>query len=229
MSSPRKGRAPRLRAVAFDLDGTLADDVPLTFDAFRYACRPYLGRELTNGEIAAQFGPTQEGIAAALAPGHGGECVARFLDFFETRFDQYVQPLDGIGVLLADIRRRGLHSAIVTGAGESSVQITVAKLRLQTSVERVLTGRPQGSRKHEQLLELATTWRCRAGQIAYVGDAASDMIVARDVGALPLGAAWNASSDGEALRRAGAREVFATPDALGAWLFETPGDAEVHA
>ena len=214
------GEAQRacLRAVAFDLDGTLADDVRLTFDAFRYGCLPFVGRALGDEEISAHFGPTQEGIAAALAPGHGEECAARFHEFFAARFADYVRPLVGIERLLEELDRQALRSAIVTGAGEASVAVTLRHLELAKSVELVLTGRAEGSCKREQLVGLAQKWGLRPAEVAYVGDAASDMRVAREAGMLPWGAAWAGVDDADALRQAGAEQVFATPDALRLWL-----------
>jgi phosphoglycolate phosphatase-like HAD superfamily hydrolase len=214
-----------LRAVAFDLDGTLADDLPLTFAAFRFACLPVLGRELSDAEINEQFGPAQEGIIRALVPSHRQECFARFLEFFETRFDACVKPLPGIDELLAAVRRQGLRTAVVSGAGEHPVAIALTKLGLTASFDHVLVGHPDGSCKVDQLGELAEAWRCRPWEIAYVGDAPSDMVVARDAGAVPLGAAWAVATDSEALRDAGARAVFASPRALHDWLGLGPGGA----
>jgi phosphoglycolate phosphatase-like HAD superfamily hydrolase len=207
-----------LRAVAFDLDGTLADDLPLTFAAFRYACLPFRGRELSDREISEQFSPSQEGIARVLAPDHWQECLARFLDFFETRFGEYVKPIPGVDALLATVRQMGLQSAIVTGAGERTVAVTLTRLGLEGGVDRVLVGHPQGSRKEAQLDELAKRRHRRPEEIAYVGDAPSDMVAAQTVGVLPLGAAWAATADAAALREAGACAVFASPGALREYL-----------
>jgi phosphoglycolate phosphatase-like HAD superfamily hydrolase len=207
-----------LRAVAFDLDGTLADDLPLTFAAFRHACLPFQGRELSDREISEQFGPSQEGIARVLAPDHWQECLSRFLNFFETRFGEYVEPIPGVDALLATVRQMGLQSAIVTGAGERTVSITLARLGLGGHVDRVLVGHAQGSRKEEQLCKLASGWHCLPQEIAYVGDAPSDMVAAQTVGVLPLGAAWAATADAAALHEAGACEAFASPGALREYL-----------
>ena len=43
--------------VIFDLDGTLIDTLPGTFRAVREAVGPALGREPTEDEIRARFGP----------------------------------------------------------------------------------------------------------------------------------------------------------------------------
>lgn len=215
----------RLRAIAFDLDGTLADNLPLTFAAFRYACQPFVGRELSDAEIGARFGPSQEGIVRALAPNDERECLARFHEFFETRFSDYVKPISGINPLLVGAHRQGLRTAIVTGAGEHTVAVTLAALGLETSVERVLVGHAQGSRKQDQLAELVTQWHCRPQAVAYVGDSPSDMVAARETGVLALGAGWLATADRQALRAAEASAVFASPWALLDWLGQSSENA----
>ena len=62
-NSPR--RVP-LQAAVFDLDGTLIDSLPLKFRAFRSALGPILGREPTDREIYARFGPADHEFVAAM-------------------------------------------------------------------------------------------------------------------------------------------------------------------
>jgi len=45
------------------------------------------------------------------------ECLAAFHEYFEAHYDEQAVPYDGIAELLASVERRGLATAIVTGAG----------------------------------------------------------------------------------------------------------------
>jgi phosphoglycolate phosphatase-like HAD superfamily hydrolase len=59
----------KIRAVIFDLDGTLADTLPLCIQAFRASVQPLIHRCPSDEEIVATFGPSEEGTIMALAPG----------------------------------------------------------------------------------------------------------------------------------------------------------------
>ena len=50
----------------FDLDGTLAETLPVCFGAFREVFASYLGRSYDDAEIYALFGPSEEGILQQL-------------------------------------------------------------------------------------------------------------------------------------------------------------------
>ena len=51
-----------IRLVAFDLDGTIGDTIPLCLAAFREATTPYVDHELSDDEIARTFGLNEEGM-----------------------------------------------------------------------------------------------------------------------------------------------------------------------
>ena len=57
-----------IRAVVFDFDGTIADTLPLCIAAFRQAVEPHAGRRVSDEEIIATFGPSEEGTIRALIP-----------------------------------------------------------------------------------------------------------------------------------------------------------------
>jgi beta-phosphoglucomutase-like phosphatase (HAD superfamily) len=54
MDQPRKPRA-----ILLDLHGTIADTLPLCFDAYRHADASWVERPPTDSEVAAPFGPAE--------------------------------------------------------------------------------------------------------------------------------------------------------------------------
>ena len=58
----------KIKCVIFDLDGTIGDTVPLCIKAFKEAIEPLINRSVSNEEIIATFGPSEEGTIMALAP-----------------------------------------------------------------------------------------------------------------------------------------------------------------
>ena len=57
-----------LGAVLFDLDGTLADTLPLCYRSFRNAVSRSGGRVLSDAEIHALFGPSEDGMMQRALP-----------------------------------------------------------------------------------------------------------------------------------------------------------------
>jgi phosphoglycolate phosphatase-like HAD superfamily hydrolase len=210
--------AAPLRAVAFDLDGTLANTLGLNVAAFQHAFLATTGRRYSDQEVRELCGPTQEGVIRGVTSQRWRECLALFHEFFEGHYDQLARPYPGVAELLAWIARRGLPTAIVTGAGRRCADFTVSKLGLERFIGCIETGGNEGSRKPEQLARLAGEWRIAPAQLAFVGDFLSDVTAARAAGVLPVGAAWDAAADPAALRAAGAVVVCAAPGDLHRWL-----------
>ena len=59
-----------LRGLIFDLDGTLANTLPVAIAAFQHTFRTHVGRDYSPAEIRAMFGPSEEGILRNAAPDH---------------------------------------------------------------------------------------------------------------------------------------------------------------
>ena len=57
----------KIKALIFDLDGTIGDTLPLCIKAFRRSIEPLIGRSVSDAEIIATFGPSEEGTIMALA------------------------------------------------------------------------------------------------------------------------------------------------------------------
>ncbi|RZK18602.1 MAG: hypothetical protein EOO56_15770, partial [Hymenobacter sp.] len=117
-----------LQAVLFDLDGTLANTLPLCIEAFRQAIEPATGQALTDEAIIATFGPSEEGTIRALAPAHYEESLAAYLRHYERLHPQYDTPFAGISELLHDLRHLGASRFLLpqrqlasqTGAGTAA-------------------------------------------------------------------------------------------------------------
>ena len=55
-----------IKCVAFDLDGTIGDTLPLCMAAFRDSIERLAGVKVTDEEIIKNFGPSEEGIIKVL-------------------------------------------------------------------------------------------------------------------------------------------------------------------
>jgi phosphoglycolate phosphatase/pyrophosphatase PpaX len=201
----------------FDLDGTIADTIPVCCAAFREAISRHTGRVLRDAEIVALFGPSEEGIIHGLV-GDGWEaCLESYLVAYEREHVACPAAFDGLSELLDGLRRRGLRLGVVTGKGARSAAITLRLLGLADQFDAVETGSPQGAVKPAALRRIAARWGLEPAQIAYLGDAPTDMYDARAAGVLPLAAAWASTADRAALQAAAPCRLFTGVDQFVEW------------
>ena len=207
-----------LRGLIFDFDGTLADTLPVCTQALREVFEPRLGREVPDAEVRRHFGPSEEGIIQRFVPGHVNECLEAYLHAYERLHHTYPVEIPGITAMLTRLKRQGLSLAVVTAKGLESATISVDHLGLAKYFSLVEVGTPIGERKLGSIGKVVARWSVDVHDVAYVGDMPIDMRVAKAAGAVPLGAAWLPATPGDALRRAGAQEVFSRPRALVRWV-----------
>ena len=74
----------KIKAVIFDLDGTIANTLPLCVRAFKNSVEPLINRSLSDAEIIATFGPSEEGTILELAPEKKEKGVSNYLHLYET-------------------------------------------------------------------------------------------------------------------------------------------------
>ncbi len=202
----------------FDLDGTIADTIPVCCAAFRDALLDLTGEEYPDERIVALFGPSEEGIFQRLLGDRWQEAHRAFLSAYETRHDLCAAPFPGIEGALDTLNDRGVELAIVTGKGAGSAEISVRRLGLGRSFAIVESGSPEGIIKAAAIEDLLARWNLLPEEVAYVGDAAYDMLDARKTGVMALAAGWAATADLDALRVTEPDELFTTVDAFANWI-----------
>ena len=170
----------------FDLDGTLADTLPVCCAAFRPVLLDITGKAYSDREIMALFGPNEEGILQRLAGEAWPAALERFLAEYESHHDACRAPFPGIDDVLGRIDQRGARLAIVTGKGAGSAAISVRRLGLGRYFDLVVSGSSEGVVKADQIRDIAESWGLPAEQLAYVGDTAYDMDHAHAAGAVAI-------------------------------------------
>ena len=203
-----------LTGLIFDMDGTLGDSLPFILIALRETFERFSGCTLSDAEIGAMFGPTEEGIIARrVAP----EAYPQALAFFLERYAglHAAQPFPGICELLAELKARGLRVAVATGKGPGTAAISVRAYGLEGLIDRLETGSAQGGIKPELIRRVLEGWGLPGSAAAYVGDSRSDMDDARTAGVLPIGAAWTRSAT---VTAADTPYLFTSVEALEAWI-----------
>jgi len=193
-----KPLAPRwahLRAVLFDLDGTLidsAEDLARTANAMRaergLAALPFAqyrphGGSGARGMLAQAFG------VAPGAPTYD-ELKREFLDRYEGLMYDSTLPFSGIEAELAGLAAAGLAWGIVTNKAERFALPLAAALGLRAGT--VVGGDTTGHTKPHPapLLEAARRLGVAPEACLYVGDDERDILAGRAAGMATAAAAW---------------------------------------
>ena len=90
-------------------------------------------------------------------------------------------------------------------------------LSLDRFFDLVLSGSSEGAMKPEQIREVARKWNIGPHEIGYIGDMPYDMRAAKEVGAIPLGAAWDECIEYDEMKRL-SYALFTTIDSFREWI-----------
>ena len=202
----------------FDLDGTLADTLPVSYAAFRRTIRELAGLTWTNREIHSRFGPSEEGVLSALLGERSVDAYALFLELYRREHRRCPTPFLGVRELLRELRDEGVRCAIVTGKGADAAAITLERIGLNGVFETIEAGSAGGAVKVDCMRRILEGWGLPRERVASIGDFPSDVRAARAVGIVPVGVAWASTANRAALVEAGAEAVFDRVADLAAWL-----------
>jgi HAD superfamily hydrolase (TIGR01549 family) len=181
-----------IRAVLFDMDGTLLDSVAGTLAAYVRTVRECGGAETTTEAVLEQFGAgsTSSVLAALLGrPTRESdtECFARHLE----RASEAMVPYDGIDAAVT-VLAEAVPVGVVTGATRRSALLLLERAGLRRHFRIVVGGDEVATVKPEpeSVLLGCTRIGIAPGHVAYVGDAPTDLEAARRAGIVPVAAAW---------------------------------------
>ena len=208
----------KIRAVIFDLDGTIADTLPLCIAAFRKAIEPLALRSVSDDEIIATFGPSEEGTIKALIPMHYDKGIADYLHYYETMHTLCSAPFEGIPELLTALKANGIKIAMVTGKGKHSTLISLRQFGFGDLFEIIETGSPDGPRKAEGIRLILESWQLKKDTVLYVGDAPSDIVACHKVGIPVIAAAWATTAEPLKLKSLNPTEIFYSVQDFSLWL-----------
>lgn len=198
----------RFKVVAFDLDGTIADTIPLCIKAFKNGVSPYTDHELSEEEILHTFGLNEIGMVKAFVTQSWESAVAGFYAQYESAHNEVTEVFPGILKLFALLKKKRAILALITGKGERSCTITLEKLNIATVFDEILYGSEIAPNKKENIEYLLKKFRISGGEFCYIGDSVQDIQACQKAGVSCLSAAWQETADTDALEMENPGFVF---------------------
>jgi phosphoglycolate phosphatase len=211
----------RLRAIIFDLDGTLLDTLEDLADAM-------------NSVLAEARLPTHPVSAYRTFVGDGIEMLvrrslpfevpderefARFVELarraYAERWSCKTQPYPGVPEMVRAFAAAGLRVSVLSNKPDDAVHAVVRTFLPEIGFEVVLGATPSRPRKPDPAaaLEIAGRLGVAPAQIAFMGDSSVDMRTAVAAGMFPIGVLWGFRT-AEELIASGARLLVAAPGDL---------------
>lgn len=210
-----------IKLVAFDLDGTIGNTIPMCIKAFREAVKPYAGNELSEKDVLQTFGLNEEGMIRQVVAHDWEKALDDFYVIYEQMHTICPTPFDGIMGWLEELKEKSIHVALITGKGKKSCAITLKIFGLETYFDRIETGSAQKNRKAEAMTNLLMSYHLQPGEMVYIGDDVSDIAACREAGLPCFSAAWGATpANAVKLERENQGNVFYSIQALRDFLNE---------
>jgi len=209
-----------LRAVIFDLDGTLLDTLEDLADAMNHVLQR---RGFPVHPVEAYKGFVGEGIAKMVERAFPTDArleadirsgIERMREEYATRWNRKTRPYAGIPELLDVLADRRVPMGVLSNKPHAFVRRMVDAYFGSWEFAGVI-GESDGRRKPDPAgaLEIRSAMGLPAAQICLLGDTWTDMETARRAGMVPVGALWGFRSEAE-LERTGAAALIARPGEL---------------
>lgn len=214
-----------MKAVLFDLDGTLmdtlgdlADSVNAALSAAGHPTHPEAAFKLFVGDGITELVRRAFPPAALAGPGLAGSVEAVRAEYGR-RWDKRTRPYDGVPEMLVSAAGLGFPLAILSNKPDGFTRLIVRRYFPGMRFAAVLGARPGVALKPDPAgaLEAAAALGAPPSEVLYLGDTATDMRTAVTAGMLPVGVLWGFRG-AEELKAAGARHLLSAPEGLGALL-----------
>ena len=209
----------RIKAIIWDLDGTLLDTLDDLAASVNFALVQNGLPMRTRDEVRQFVGNgTVKLIQRAVPQGTSEEQMRRVHESFLAHYAEHNQdrtrPYDGILPLLDELIARGVQHAIVSNKIDFAVK-TLSRTYFGDRMRVAVGDNPSRRKKPapDSVLEAMRQMGVSARETIYIGDSDVDVLTAKNAGVACCAVSWG-FRDEQCLRDAGAEHICATPEAL---------------
>lgn len=185
--------------VLFDLDGTIADTVPLIVASFEHTLNELLGWRPTAEQCKQWIGRSLRETFVGLAPDRADELIAHYLQWNLAQHPAYVRPFEGVAELMDALAAAGRAFGVATSKRHSSALVTLECAGLAGRVPLLAT--EEDTERHkpapDPLLHALTRVGGRPDRAVYIGDAVVDLQAAHAAGVTAVAVTWGSASPDE--------------------------------
>jgi pyrophosphatase PpaX len=194
-------RLAQVRAVLFDLDGTLIDTVELIRVSFRHATETVLGEAIPDEITMAKVGQPLRTQFLDMAPDHVEELLRVYRAFNMEHHDELARAYPGTVETLGELASLGMPMGVVTSKGTQAATRGLELFGLSRFFGVVVTADDVSVHKPDPypLCVAASAIDVPLEYCIYVGDSPHDMRAAISGGAVAVAALWGAFAEADVL------------------------------
>ena len=209
-----------IKAVLFDLDGTLANSLDDLANATNYAIKKFGFPERNVDEYKYFAGDGMpKMIERALPQEHSdGHTVSKilpvFLEYYGAHYCDNTRAYEGMPELVCRLKAKGIKVAVVTNKAQEMADMVVSKL-YGNWFDFVLGKRDGIPPKPDPTAALKTMeiLGVKPNECVFVGDSKMDVMTGVNSGAYPVGVLWGFRKEDE-LILGGAKKIIQEPKEL---------------
>ena len=204
-----------IRAVLFDLDGTLTDTIQDISDAMNRSLRLHGLPEWTVAEYCYLVGDGAKILAQRAVRDRQDLALSvqkEYQAYYETHTRVKSKPYDGVPEMLQAMTDRGFPLAVFSNKPDADTKNVVSYFFPDVDF-KVVRGQVEGVPvKPDPMgaLAVADSLGVRPEEVLYLGDTATDMHCAVNAGMQPVGVLWGFRKRDE-LEESGAKWIIAHP------------------
>ena len=205
-----------IKAIIFDLDGTLLDTLHDLTDSVNHVLTNHNMKNRTVDEIRSFIGngvPTliARSVPAGTEENTIAECVREMAEYYKDHADIKTKLYDGIAELLEALNKQGIKTAVVTNKVENAAVI-LCNNKFGNIFDCVIgdNGKDRLKPYPDNVFRALDILGFPREEVLYAGDSDVDMITAENAGLRSIGVTWG-FRDEAVLRKNGADFIVHYP------------------
>jgi pyrophosphatase PpaX len=185
-----------IKAVLFDLDGTLLDTNDLIYDSFCTAFKEVLDRELPKEEITLLYGkPLKSSLSVYTDDEEALDRLVKAYRGYNVKYhDDMCKPFEGVEELLMKLKDKGIKLGIVTSKRKELARKGLELGELIDYMDVIIT--PEDTIKHkpeaEPVLKACEMLSISPKEAIMVGDSPYDLLSGKSAGCYTCGVEYTA-------------------------------------
>jgi pyrophosphatase PpaX len=174
-----------IKAILFDLDGTLIDTNNLIIQSFKHTYKKHLNIDVPESEIVMYFGEPLIDTLARYDKENAHILIQTYRAYNEGIHDELTLEIKGVKETLSELRALGVKVAIVTSKRRALAERGLKLFNLQEFMEIIIT--PEDTAKHkpdaEPVLKACQLLGIKPEEALMVGDSHFDILCGKNAGA----------------------------------------------
>ena len=205
-----------LKAIIFDIDGTLVDSVDIHAKCWHEAFRDF-DKDVTFDEIRTQIGKGGDQLMPEFLSEDELKKIGKKLEehrseIFKAKYMHQIQPFAQVRELFERIKRDGIKVAVGSSAKKDEVDYYLGLLKVTDLVDEIASSEDADkSKPHPDIFEASLRkLQVAASDALVVGDSPYDAEAAKRAGITAYGVLCGGFWQ-EDLQKAGAKQIFGGP------------------